>query len=108
MKHSFDGFDYLELSDKWCIYVPFECDDDGSWIVEFAMNFLFKMRWDDNDRRHKYTRVSQAFIDDCRAFVSALAEWDQSEKPLWEGLSKIESDENFVRMFIPLLPYAWV
>ena len=102
------GFDYYELLEKWGIDTSIYCDnvenEDYDLLKLYVNNILFK-NWDYEN--NKPSRVAKSAIKDIRNFLKAMTEYYDYNTPVWEGLLKIEDDFSFLRMFYPLIPYAW-
>jgi carbohydrate-binding DOMON domain-containing protein len=103
--YKFDGFDYSELMSKWNLFYDYNVYpiEDDYFLKEFIDNFIKIKEWSDAE----YTRVSKRYIKDIREFCIAMSEWDIYDSSLWKGLAEIQDDYSFLRLFKPLLGYAW-
>lgn len=90
----FRGWDWTELGARFGVAIRDEDDPAplAAWLEEHS-------RLPD-DRKW----VARA----CREFVEALAAADPSyNKPVWEGLAKVEDDETFMGFVVHLLGWMW-
>jgi hypothetical protein len=113
-RDQFDGYDYTELAEKWQIPIPDNIweKEDGSpfseahhYIVEYLRRFC-KF----NGKNNEASRVTRKITKDIREFCKALSEFwgeENDEGLLWEAISKMKDDFTVLRMFTPLVPYAW-
>lgn len=90
----FKGWDWTELAARFGVAIPDEDDPAPlvAWLGERCRN-PEDQRW---------------IAGVCREFVGALAAADPSHnKPVWEGLAKVEDDETLMGFVIHLLGWMW-
>ena len=99
------GWDFEELADEWNLYLPDYLDDfttpsTEDWMAMY-LKFLFKIGIE--------KRSFKKAASDIRLHCKLIAEYDNMfpSMPIWEGYSKIESDETLIQYFIPVIGYAW-
>lgn len=97
--YKFDGFDYSELMSKWNLFYDYDVYpiEDDYFLKEFIDNFIMS----------EYTRVSKRYIKDIREFCISMSEWGRYDSSFWKELAKIQDDYSFLRLFKPLVGYAW-
>lgn len=110
MKHSWKGFDYMELAEKWNVAIPDylydDIDFDESKYLASYISYVFFNRVGDNGESKG--RISVMMVQDIRDFCMALSndEWCCAPE-MWEGMAKIESEWNLVSHFTTMIGHAW-
>jgi uncharacterized protein YbaR (Trm112 family) len=86
----FNGYDWTELAARFGVAVPNEDDPDP--LILYLEGHCHQ----DN------------VTATCREFLDAIITIDPTgNKPVWEGLAKVEKDEDFMPFFIHLLSWMW-
>jgi hypothetical protein len=101
--YPFKGWDYQELAIKWNLYAPefeepyMDIDIDFKVIQWYLHNIPFNAK-----------RVMRSVAKDIRVFCNKLSESEIShEAPIWKAMSELKDDYSVIRMFYPLVGYAW-
>lgn len=108
--YPFVGYDYYELAEKWGLnlsnYNRYNNGiDEYKIFALYIENFLFRMHF--YETTEEPSRVMKAFCKDARSYLKALPEFNMYDSPAWKGLSEVEDDFSFLRLFIPLVGYMW-
>lgn len=90
----FRGWDWTELAARFGVAIPDE--DDSAPLAAWL-----EIRCRDEGEQDRIAGI-------CREFVGALAATDPSHnKPVWEGLAKVEDNGTFMGFAIRLLGWMW-
>lgn len=99
------GWDFEELADEWGLYLPDSLDDysepmtTAEWINLYLENFIQTV---------SDTRTRRKAAKDIRKYCQLMSDDDCCfECPVWEGMAKVEDDFTLIRLFSPLIGYAW-
>jgi len=88
----FKGYDWTELAERFGVSIP---DDDPKVLVSWIEN-------------HVAQGEEEWVAKTCREFLDALIATDPTDnKPVWQGLAKVEDDGSFMTFFIHLLDWVW-
>jgi hypothetical protein len=112
MRYPFIGWDYMELADKWGVFLPdFEDSSpyylaDYDYIKLYLDEFVFKFNM--KGRGDRLTRVGRAAARDIREYCAVLADgYHGYAGAVWKAISEIEDDYTTLQIFLPLLGHAW-
>lgn len=110
LRYQFKGWDWTELADYFKLHKHLQDGDDFTELQEFIYNSGDGIYHSD-PKVVKLAKIREEAIEiACRKFLISLI---QSSKkincvfPLWEGLSRIEDRETFLKHFAFLVGNMW-
>lgn len=105
----FSGFDWCELIEKWNFYIPDDVEtinkmEDYEYFQLYMDKFIFKL-----DNHGNPTRIMRSFCKDVRKYLKAMDYYREinSAADVWQAIANIDSDYSMLRIFMPLVGYAW-
>ena len=98
------GYDYEELANEWCLYLPDYLDDfsdisTADWIRMYLISI---------SKLNRSERVIKKIANDIRKHCRLMATYGiMPDRFIWCGFSKTEDDRVVIQYFSRLIDFAW-
>jgi hypothetical protein len=101
----FEGSDFLELSEAWCL-VKLEDDEFSAFPIQCFLQVLIE--YNAVHCRGKRDLSFEVAVSDMKKFLLKLSEKDVLYGTFWKALASIDDDYGFLKLCKELIPHMYI